>query len=125
MSHFLNFSKVGGNDLETNLKLVAALSRAKLYNFPKDNVEAAISKGIADKSGSNFDEVFYEGYGPNGVPILIQTLTDSKNRTAQSIRSTFTKHGGNLSGAGSVAWMFQFKGLIIFNSKGKPEEVSL
>jgi len=110
--------RVGGSDVGSNVKLVAALEKAKLYNFPKENIDAILQKV---SSSENFEEVLYEGYGPNGVAILVEALTDSKNRTAQSLRFLFSKHGGSLA-PNSVLWMFEHKGIIIFDGKNHSEE---
>ena len=105
-------AKIGGGDPEMNPRLRVALDKARAANMPKDNVERAIKKGTGDGNESNFEQVNYEGYGPGGVAILIQTLTDNRNRTVSEVRSTLTKRGGSMGEAGSVAWIFEQKGLI-------------
>lgn len=105
-------AKIGGGDPEMNPRLRVALDKARAANMPKDNVERAIKKGTGDGNESNFEQVNYEGYGPGGVAILIQTLTDNRNRTVSEVRSTLTKRGGSMGEAGSVAWIFEQKGII-------------
>jgi YebC/PmpR family DNA-binding regulatory protein len=105
-------AKIGGGDPEMNPRLRVALDKARAANMPKDNVERAIKKGTGDGSESNYEQVNYEGYGPGGVAILIQTLTDNRNRTVSEVRSTLTKRGGSMGEAGSVAWIFEQKGII-------------
>ena len=109
-------ARQGGGNPDMNIKLQYAIDKAKAENMPKDNIERAILKGTGESSdGTVFFECLYEGYGPNGVAILIEILTDNKNRTASEIRKIFDKSGGNLGASGSVAWMFQKKGLININ----------
>ncbi len=105
-------AKIGGGDPEMNPRLRVALDKARAANMPKDNVERAIKKGTGDGNEANFEQVNYEGYGPGGVAILIQTLTDNRNRTVSEVRSTLTKRGGSMGEAGSVAWIFEQKGII-------------
>src|SRR6056297_1934852 len=112
----------GGGDPDANPSLRTAVTKAKIENMPKDNIERAIKKGTGELEGVDYTELTYEGYGPGGVAILIETLTDNKNRTAADIRSIFTKQGGNLGENGCVSYMFQRKGLIIFDSETYSEE---
>jgi YebC/PmpR family DNA-binding regulatory protein len=106
-------AKIGqSGDPEFNPRLRLALDKAKAANMPKDNVERAIKKGLGEGDGSNYEDVIYEGYGPGGVAILIQALTDNKNRTVAEVRSTLTKRGGSMGEAGCVSWMFNKKGVI-------------
>jgi YebC/PmpR family DNA-binding regulatory protein len=105
-------ARMGGGDPGGNPRLRLALSTARTANMPRDNIERAIKKGTGELEGVNYEEVTYEGYGPSGVAILVQTLTDNTNRTVSEVRSTFSKRGGNLGAPGSVAWMFEEKGLI-------------
>jgi len=102
----------GGGDPKGNPRLRTAIVNAKAESMPAANIERAIKKGTGELPGTNYEEHFYEGYGPGGVALLIQVLTDNKNRTTGELRHTMTKHGGNLGEAGCVAWMFQTKGLI-------------
>jgi YebC/PmpR family DNA-binding regulatory protein len=106
-------AKAGGGDPAANLKLRYAIIDAKAGNMPKDTIDRAIKKGTGELEGVNFEEVLYEGYGPNGVAILCDILTDNRNRTAPEVRKIFEIAGGKLGGAGSVAWMFERKGLVV------------
>ncbi len=112
----------GGGDPDANPSLRTAVTKAKIENMPKDNIERAIKKGTGELEGVDYTELTYEGYGPGGVAILIETLTDNKNRTAADIRSIFTKQGGNLGENGCVSYMFQRKGIITFDSETYSEE---
>jgi YebC/PmpR family DNA-binding regulatory protein len=103
----------GGGNPETNARLRGLIVNAKAANMPSDNIDRAIKKGTGELEGVHYEEVLYEGYGPSGVAILVQCLTDNKNRTTAEIRNTFTKRGGSMAGAGSVAWIFEKKGMII------------
>ena len=104
--------KVGGSDPESNIRLRSAISSAKSLNMPKDNIDRAIKKGQGNDPESNYEEVRYEGYGPAGVAIIVEALTNNKNRTAAEIRSTFSKFGGNLGETGSVSFGFDRLGNI-------------
>jgi YebC/PmpR family DNA-binding regulatory protein len=121
-------AKEGGGDPESNFRLRLAVQRARAENMPADNIQRAIQRGTGSgEGGAHFDEVMYEGYGPNGVAILVQALTDNRNRTVAEIRSIFTKAGGSLGEAGSVAWMFDPRGLIVVEpgQGDDPDEISL
>jgi len=109
-------AKQGGGDENSNARLRTAILKAKEANMPKDNIDRAIKKGIGGLDGVNYSELTYEGYGPGGVAIMIDTLTDNKNRTASEVRSMLTKHGGNLGESGCVSYLFKKKGMITFNS---------
>ncbi|MBU3760031.1 MAG: YebC/PmpR family DNA-binding transcriptional regulator [Candidatus Omnitrophica bacterium] len=115
-------AKTGGGDTSTNPRLRTAILAAKAGNMPADNIERAIKKGTGELEGVSYEEVVYEGYGPGGVAILVQCLTDNKNRTAAEIRSIFTKANGSMAGAGSVAWIFEKKGLISVSGKAAGED---
>ena len=108
-------AKLGGGDPEGNPRLRTAVIKAREANMPKDTIERAIKKGSGDLDGVNYEEFLYEGYGPAGVAILMEIMTDNKNRTASDVRSTMTKAGGNLGANGCVAYMFDKKGLIEFD----------
>ncbi len=110
--------KESGADPESNLKLRLAIEKARAVNMPNDNIERAINRGIGGLDGANYEEITYEGYGPNGVAILLDVLTDNRNRAASEIRHCFSKHGGNLGESGCVAWMFEKKGLIVIDDEG-------
>ncbi|MFO7848366.1 MAG: YebC/PmpR family DNA-binding transcriptional regulator [Spirochaetia bacterium] len=112
----------GGGDEESNPRLRTAVNKAKTENMPKDNIERAIKKGTGELEGVDYIELSYEGYGPGGVAILIDCLTDNKNRTASDVRSLFTKHGGNLGETGCVSYLFQRKGIIIYDASSYSEE---
>lgn len=104
-----------GGDPNFNFKLRLALEQAKIGGVPKDTIERAIKKGTGeDKEGAALEEILYEGFGPGGVAILISTVTDNKNRTVSNVKHILSQHGGSLGGAGSVAWMFERKGIIRF-----------
>ncbi|MDY7041523.1 MAG: YebC/PmpR family DNA-binding transcriptional regulator [Chloroflexota bacterium] len=103
-------AREGGADSDTNFKLRLAIEKAKAANMPKDNIERAVRRGAGMEKGSALEEVSYEGYGPHGVALLVQVLTDNRNRAVSEVRRTFTKHGGNLGEVGCVAWLFESKG---------------
>lgn len=105
-------ARIGGGDPDTNPRLRTAVLKAKAANMPKDNVDRAVKKGTGELGGEDYSELVYEGYGPGGVAILVEALTDNKNRTAADVRSIFNKHGGNLGESGSVAYLFNRKGVI-------------
>ncbi len=115
-------ARLGGGDVDSNPRLRTAVLKAKSVNMPKDNMERAIKKGTGELEGVDYIELVYEGYGPGGVALIIETLTDNKNRTAADVRSTLTKNGGNLGETGSVSYLFQRKGVIIFDSGKYSEE---
>ncbi len=115
-------AKMGGGDPGGNPRLRAALDRAKAENMPKDNIDRAIKKGTGELEGVNYEEVIYEGYGPGGVAVLVDVLTDNRNRTVAEVRSVFTKNGGNLGEDGCVAWNFDKKGLFAFDIRTIDED---
>jgi YebC/PmpR family DNA-binding regulatory protein len=107
----------GGGDPAANLALQNAIEKARSYSMPKDNIERAIARGTgADTDEAAFEQVVYEGYGPNGVAILVEALTDNRNRTAADVRAAFAKHDGNLGGSGAVAWLFERRGVILVDA---------
>ena len=114
--------KFGGVDPESNIRLRSAINTAKSLNMPKDNIDRAIKKGEGNDPDSNYEEVRYEGYGPGGVAIIAEAMTNNKNRTAAEIRSTFTKYGGNLGETGSVSFSFKRLGSITIDIKLAKEE---
>ena len=116
-------ARVGGADQDSNPKLRAAVEKAKSQSMPKDNIERAIAKGSGGDEGINLEEVLYEGYGPGGVAILIECLTDNRNRTVAEVRHALTKYGGNLGTEGSVAYLFQQIGLISMSDVEDPDNV--
>lgn len=109
-------AKLGGEDAGSNPRLRAALALARENNMPKDNIERAIAKATTSADGANYENVRYEGYGPGGVAIIVETLTDNRNRTASEIRSAFTKMGGNLGEMGSVAFSFNKVGHLVYET---------
>jgi len=115
-------ARMGGGDLETNPRLRSAVQAAKSENMPKDNIERAIKKGTGELEGVNYEEIIYEGYGPGGAAVLVESLTDNKNRTVADIRSIFGKNGGNLGENGCVAWMFDKKGYIAIERSAADED---
>jgi YebC/PmpR family DNA-binding regulatory protein len=115
-------ARLGGGDPETNPRLRTGILKAKAVNMPKDNIERAIKKGTGELEGVNYEEILYEAYGPGGVAILINILTDNKNRAAAEIRNLLNKHGGNLGAAGSVAYLFKRKGLLNYDSSKYKED---
>ncbi len=117
-------ARTGGGDINANPRLRTAVLAAKAGSMPGDNIERAIKKGTGDLEGVSYEEIHYEGYGPGGAAIMVQVLTDNKNRTVQEIRHIFTRHGGNLGESGCVAWMFDKKGLMTVD-KGKIDEDQL
>src|SRR5216117_644173 len=112
----------GGGDLEGNPRLRSAVTAARAVNMPANNIERAIKRGTGEIEGVSYDEMQYEGYGPGGVAILVEIATDNRNRTAGDIRHIFTKHGGNLSEAGSVSYMFKPRGVIAIDKSAVAEE---
>jgi YebC/PmpR family DNA-binding regulatory protein len=111
-------AKEGGGDPESNFRLRLAIQRARSENMPAENIQRAIQRGSgAGADGAQYEEITYEGYGPNGVAMLVQALTDNRNRTVAEVRSIFTKAGGSLGEAGSVGWMFEPRGLIEIEPK--------
>src|SRR5690242_21287586 len=107
----------GGGDPAANLALQNAIEKARSYSVPKDNIERAIARGTgADTDAATFEHVVYEGYGPSGVAILVEALTDNRNRTAADVRAAFAKHDGNLGGSGAVAWLFERRGVVLVDA---------
>jgi YebC/PmpR family DNA-binding regulatory protein len=116
----------GGGDLEGNFRLRLAIAKAREVNMPADKIQAAIDRGTGAGKGESLEELRYEGYGPAGVAILVDTMTDNRNRTAPAIRHAFSKHGGSLGESNSVAWMFERKGVISAQAGDHdPEEIGL
>ena len=115
----------GGGDINMNAALRLAVKKAKVSNMPNDNIDRAIKKGTGDLPGIKYESYIYEGYGPYGVAILIEVLTDNKNRTVPEIRHMLTKNNGNLGESGCVNWMFEKKGTILINKDNLDDEVFL
>ena len=114
--------RMGGSDPTGNMKLKLALQKAKENNIPKENIQRAIQKGAGALDGVSYEEIMYEGYGPGGVAILVETTTDNKNRTAADVRHLFSKYGGNLGETGCVGWMFKQKGTFLIEKSDKINE---
>jgi YebC/PmpR family DNA-binding regulatory protein len=116
-------AKEGGGDPANNLALQNAIEKAKSYSMPKDNIDRAIAKGSgADADADAFETIMYEGYGPEGVAVIVEALTDNRNRTAADVRHLFAKHGGNLGATGAVAWQFDRRGVVVVPADGVDEE---
>jgi YebC/PmpR family DNA-binding regulatory protein len=115
-------ARSGGGDPEGNARLRKAILDAKAGNMPNDTIDRAIRRGTGEEEGVNYEEITYEGYGPSGVALLIQSMTDNRNRTVAEIRHIFSKNGGNLGESGSVGWMFDKKGYIVVDKAAKAEE---
>jgi YebC/PmpR family DNA-binding regulatory protein len=118
-------ARAGGGDPDGNFRLRLAIERARAVNMPLDTIKRAIEKATGGGEGSQFEEIMYEGYGPGGVAIIVETATDNKNRTAADVRSIFTKAGGQLAGSGSVAWQFEHRGSITLAPAKNQEELEL
>ncbi len=115
-------ARMGGGDLDGNPRLRLAVDKARGANMPKDNIERAIQKGVGGGESDSFEQIAYEGYGPGGVAILVETLTDNRNRTVSEVRHVLSKHGGNLGATGCVAYLFERRGLIGFDRSGVDED---
>jgi YebC/PmpR family DNA-binding regulatory protein len=115
-------ARTGGGDPDSNARLRKAIADAKAGNMPNDTIDRAIRRGTGAEEGVNYEEITYEGYGPGGVALLIQAVTDNRNRTVAEIRHIFSKNGGNLGETGSVGWMFEKKGYIVVEKSAKPED---
>ncbi len=117
--------RMGGGDPTGNMRLKLALSKAKANNIPKDNINRAIQKGLGATEGSNYEELMYEGYGPGGTAVMLDILTDNRNRTAADVRHLFSKYGGNLGQDGCVAWMFKKKAVFLVERETFDDEDAL
>jgi len=118
-------AKNGGGDPEANLALRYAIDKAKAANMPKDTIEKAIKKGTGELGGVHYEEVLYEGYAPGGIAVMVEGLTDNRNRTGPEIKKIFEKRGGSLGASGCVSWMFSKKGLITVDAKAIGEDYLL
>jgi YebC/PmpR family DNA-binding regulatory protein len=114
-----------GSDLNSNSRLRDAVAKAKAANMPSDTIERAIKKGAGELQGVVYEEIVYEGYGPGGIAVIVEALTDNRNRTASDVRHHFDKHGGNLGTTGCVGWMFDKKGVILIEKSTKVDEDEL
>ncbi len=115
-------ARMGGGDADGNPRLRTAIAAAKAENMPKDNITRAVKKGAGEIEGVSYEEASYEGYGPGGVAVLVDCLTDNKNRAVAEVKHQFERHGGNLGEPGCVAWMFEQKGLIVLEKDKVDEE---
>jgi YebC/PmpR family DNA-binding regulatory protein len=115
-------ARTGGGDPDANARLRKAILDAKAGNMPNDTIDRAVRRGTGAEEGVTYDEITYEGYGPGGVAMLIEAMTDNRNRTVAEIRHIFSKNGGNLGESGSVGWLFEKKGYIVVERTAKPEE---
>jgi YebC/PmpR family DNA-binding regulatory protein len=115
-------ARTGGGDVAANARLRKAVLDAKGANMPNDTIDRAIKRGTGELEGVSYDEITYEGYGPGGVAVLVETMTDNRNRTVAEIRHLFSKNGGNLGESGSVGWMFDRKGYIVVDKAAKSED---
>jgi YebC/PmpR family DNA-binding regulatory protein len=115
-------AKEGGGDPANNLALQNAIEKARSFSMPKDNIDRAIAKGTGEGAEGNFETVVYEGYGADGVAVLVEALTDNRNRTAADVRHAFSKHGGSLGTTGSVAYLFDRQGVVVVPSEGVDED---
>jgi YebC/PmpR family DNA-binding regulatory protein len=118
-------SRLGGPDPDANARLRLAIERARSNSMPADNIKRAIAKGSGEGGGDAYEEVTYEGYGPNGVAVLVEAATDNRNRTVADVRHYFAKHGGNLGESGSVAWQFERRGLLTVPRENIQEDALL
>jgi len=118
-------ARIGGGDVDSNPRLRTAVAAAKAVNMPLDNIKRAIMKGTGELPGQSYESVTYEGYGPGGAAVLVECLTDNKNRTVAEIRHHFSKHGGNLAESGAVQWMFERKGYVTVSKEKASEETLL
>jgi YebC/PmpR family DNA-binding regulatory protein len=112
----------GSGDVDSNARLRKAVTDAKAQNMPNDTIDRAIKRGTGELEGAQYDEVVYEGYGPNGVAMMVEAMTDNRNRTVAEIRHIFTKNGGNMGESGSVGWMFDKKGYIVVEKAARSED---
>jgi len=115
-------ARLSGGDINSNSRLRTAVLAAKAENMPKENIERAIKKGTGELEGVHYEDLIYEGYGPGGVAMMLEVLTDNKNRTVADVRHIFSKHSGSLGEAGCVSWLFEKKGLILIDKSGVDED---
>jgi YebC/PmpR family DNA-binding regulatory protein len=119
-------AREGGGDPAANMTLASAMEKARSFSVPADNIERAARRGSgADADGAHYEEISYEGYAPGGIALIVEALTENRNRTAQDVRHAFTSHGGNLGETGSTAWMFARKGLVVVEKSSAPIEDQL
>src|SRR5438128_6898039 len=119
-------AREGGGNAEGNMTLASAVEKARSFSVPSDNIDRAIKRGTGElEGGARYEEITYEGYAPGGIALIVEALTDNRNRTAQEVRHAFTRNGGNLGEAGTVAWQFTRKGVIVVEKAVAPDEERL
>ena len=119
-------AREGGGNVEGNMTLASAVEKARSFSVPSDNIDRAIKRGTGElEGGARYEEITYEGYAPGGIALVVEALTDNRNRTAQEVRHAFTRNGGNLGETGSTLWMFQRKGVIVVEKAVAPNEENL
>jgi YebC/PmpR family DNA-binding regulatory protein len=118
-------TREGGPSVDGNMTLASAVQKARDYSVPWDNIERAIKRAAGEAGGARFEEVVYEGFGPGGIAVIVEAMTDNRNRTSQEVRHAFTRLGGNLGDPGSVSWMFDRRGLVTLEKATSPEEERL
>lgn len=118
-------AREGGGDTETNVRLRLVIDKAKAANMPKDNIERAVKRGIGELEGGELEEVIYEGYAPHGIGVLIEVVTDNRNRAVAEVRHVFNKQGGNMAESGAVAWQFARKGYILIEDEFEQDDIFL
>src|SRR5919198_368057 len=119
-------AREGGGSVDGNMTLASAVEKAKSFSVPNDNIDRAIKRGTGELAGgTRYEEITYEGYAPGGIALVVEALTDNRNRTAQEVRHAFTRNGGNLGETGSTTWMFQRKGVIVVEKGMAPDEERL
>ena len=118
-------AREGGGSVEGNMTLASAVEKAREASVPNDNIERAIKRGSGESDGARYEEVTYEGYGAGGVAVLVEALTDNRNRTGQEVRHAFVRFGGSMGDPGSTAWMFQRRGVILVEKESAPDEERL
>src|SRR5438067_9963634 len=118
-------AREGGGNVEGNMTLASAVEKAREASVPSDNIDRAIKRGAGEMEGARYEEVTYEGYAPGGVALLVEALTDNRNRTGQEVRHTLTRMGGSMGDPGSTAWMFQRRGVILVDKQSAPDEDKL
>ncbi len=120
--HIISAARNGGGDPEMNLRLKYAVEKARAANMPKDNIERAIKRGAGDKEGAGFEELVYEGYAPGGIALIVCCLTDNRNRTAPDVKHLFERSNGSLGSSGSVAFLFDFRSILLVEPAGRDED---
>src|SRR5881397_44108 len=118
-------AREGGPSVEGNMTLASAVQKARDYSVPWDNIERAIKRAAGEAGGARFEEVIYEGFGPGGIAVIVEAMTDNRNRTSQEVRHAFTRLGGNLGDPGSVSWMFDRRGLVVLDKATAVDEEAL